>query len=254
MKKVAVIGAGPSGLCAIRHCLREGFEVIAIEQDENLGGQWNTTGAVGKNKYGIEAHSSIYEGLETNLPKEIMAYPDFPYGEKIRESFLTPDKVLDYFKLYAEAFELRKFIKFEHHVVNVRPLPNTETWEVTVKDLPNNQFKVFNVDHVFICIGISTPKIAKIEGHEDFKGHIMHSHDYRNTRMFKNKRVLVIGSGPSALDIVMQVGVVAEKIFWVQKIKQSYGADLKFKFPESVTTKSGILTISIPFCTFFYKK
>lgn len=239
MKIVGVIGAGPSGLCAIRHCIKESFKVIAFEQNDDLGGQWYSTGAIGKNKYGIEAHSSIYENLVTNLPKELMAFPDYPYDENILESFLTPDKVLNYFHSYANTFQLRDHIKFEHHVIRVRPIPNKDSWEVIVKDLPSNTLKTFYFDFVFICVGKSTPIIPKINGQENFVGKVIHSHDYRNTKMFKDERVLVIGSGPSALDIIIQVGGVAEKVFWVHEIEENYGVKMNFKIPKSVLVKAG---------------
>lgn len=239
MKKVGIIGAGPSGLCAIRHCIKEKFEVIAFEQNDDIGGEWNYTGDVGVNSYGIDTHSSIYEGLVTNLPKEAMAFPDFPYDENENASFLTPDKVLNYVRSYADAFQLREYIKFEHQVIRVRPIPNSSSWEVIVRDLRNEKMKTFNFDFIFVCIGLSTPWLPKIEGQNIFKGLAMHSHDYRNTKKFENERVLVIGSGPSALDIVLQVGKVAERIFWVHKIKEKYGAELKIKIPSSIIEKSG---------------
>lgn len=239
MKKIGIIGAGPNGLCAIRHCIKEGFEVIAFEQNDDIGGEWYYTGAVGENKYGIDTHSSLYDGLVTNLPKEVMAFPEFPYGENVTDSFLTPDIVLNYFHSYTEHFLLRKHIKFEHQVVRVRPIPNSDSWEFIVKDLPNDSMRTFHFDFIFVCIGLSTPLLPKIEGQNTFKGRVMHSHDYRNTKMFEHEKVLVVGGGPSGLDIVQQTGNIAERVFWVHKIKEKHGLELNLKIPECVKEKCG---------------
>ena len=79
---VCVIGAGAAGLCATRHLLdynkrierRGQVRVTLFEKSLATGGLWN---------YDSEAHdsshSSIYEGLKTNLPKEIMGFPGTHY-------------------------------------------------------------------------------------------------------------------------------------------------------------------------------
>jgi dimethylaniline monooxygenase (N-oxide forming) len=239
MKKVCVIGAGPSGLCAINHCIKEGFEVIAFEQSDEVGGVWNYTGAVGVNKYGIETHSSIYDNMLTNGQKEAMEFPNFSYDENEKDFYLTTDKVQNYFTSYADAFELRKHIKFEHQVINVHPKLITDEWEVIVRDLPSGSLEIYRFDFIFMCIGISVPSTPKIKGHELFEGNVMHSHDYRNPEPFKNERVLLIGSGPTAIDVVKQLGEVAERVFWVQKIKEIFGVESNMKIPENAEKKVG---------------
>ncbi|KAG5669183.1 hypothetical protein PVAND_017077 [Polypedilum vanderplanki] len=97
--KVAIIGCGPSGLCAIKNCISEKFEVVAFEQSSEVGGEWNLNSKIGPN-----VHSKIYEGLVTNLAKELMQFSDFFYDENVIESYLTPDKVQKYFLKYTEKF------------------------------------------------------------------------------------------------------------------------------------------------------
>jgi cation diffusion facilitator CzcD-associated flavoprotein CzcO len=114
---------------------------------------------------------------------------------------------------------------------------------VIVKDLPRDELKTFYFDHVLVCTGISTPLFPKIEGHKSFKGQVMHSRDYRNTKMFESERVLVIGTGPSAIDIVLQVGKVAEKVFWVHRMNEKYEIHLNIDLSESVAEKSGMAVL-----------
>lgn len=60
---VAVIGAGYSGLCSAKYAIAQGFNVTIYEQTEHIGGTWYYTDTVGKDKYGVDVHSSMYQGL-----------------------------------------------------------------------------------------------------------------------------------------------------------------------------------------------
>lgn len=61
--KIAVIGAGPSGLSAGKNSIEQGHNVTIFEQNGDLGGVWHYDENVGKNEYGINIHSAMYEGL-----------------------------------------------------------------------------------------------------------------------------------------------------------------------------------------------
>jgi dimethylaniline monooxygenase (N-oxide forming) len=198
MKSFCVIGAGPAGLAAVKNCLESGFQVVAFEKGNQVGGTWVYSEDVGEDKYGVEVHSSMYQGLITNLPKEIMEYPDFPYPYD-DHSFITSEKMLKYFALYADQFNLRDHIKFEHEVIRVRPVLEGK-WEVLVRNLPQNEFKTFTFDFVLVCNGFSVPLIPKIEGQDVLKAKQIHSHDYRKAQDFSGEKVLVIGEFKQGFD------------------------------------------------------
>lgn len=102
--KLCIIGAGAAGLCAVNHGAQFGCEVTAFEQTDDIGATWVYTDEVGKDKNGLDVHSSMYQGLVTNMPKEAMGYPDFPYPEQ-ENSFLLSKDVLDYYQAYADKFD-----------------------------------------------------------------------------------------------------------------------------------------------------
>jgi dimethylaniline monooxygenase (N-oxide forming) len=195
--KVGIIGAGPAGLCAIKHSIAFDCNVIAFEQNDTIGGTWNYTDKTEKDKFGIDVHSSMYQGLFTNIPKEIMSYPDFPF-QAHEKSFVSSGDVLKYFHLYAETFDLLKHIKFLHHVVRVCPRFD-DKWEFTVRNLREDKLEMFVFDVVLVCNGFSVPFVPKIPGREVFEGKQLHSHLYRSPESFQNERVLVIGGGQSSL-------------------------------------------------------
>jgi dimethylaniline monooxygenase (N-oxide forming) len=185
--------SGPAGLTAIKNSIAFGCEVIAFEQNDTVGGLWNYTDETGRDEFGNDVHSSMYQNLLTNIPKEIMAYPDFPFPTH-ETSYVSSEKVLKYVHLYTETFDLRKHIKFQHHVLRVCPRFD-EKWEITVKNILEDKCEMFIADAIFVCNGFSVPLIPKIPGNEVFRGKQSHSHQFRSSEGFKNENVLVIGGG-----------------------------------------------------------
>lgn len=61
---IAVIGAGTAGICAAKHALANGFRVTVFEQASQVGGTWVYTDTVGKDEYGLDVHTSMYQGLQ----------------------------------------------------------------------------------------------------------------------------------------------------------------------------------------------
>lgn len=100
-------------------------------------------------------------------------------------SYPNHKMVLKYLESYADRFELRKCIRFNHLVVNVLSLKNNK-WNVIVNDVRNKKIKSQIFDAVFVCINkFSSPNIPQLNGANEFKGKIMHSHDYRNAEDFR---------------------------------------------------------------------
>lgn len=62
--KIAVIGAGPSGLCSAKNALAFDCDVTVFEQNSEIGGTWIYTDQIGKDEYGIPIHTSMYKGLK----------------------------------------------------------------------------------------------------------------------------------------------------------------------------------------------
>lgn len=228
--RIGIVGAGAAGLAALRHSLEKGHECVVFEQTDKLGGTWNYTDLTDVDDYGLPIHSSMYEGLKTNLPKELMEYEDFPYQD-VDKSFISQREVVLYMERFAEQFGLLRHIKFLSHVEEVRPVRNT-SWTLKERNLETNEVSEYGFDAVMICIGnYSVPKLPNIPGMELLGSRAIHSHYYRKPYSYKDKKVLVIGAGPSGIDIARIVGTVAEKVYL------SYGDNLFFKAPDYVIHK-----------------
>ncbi|XP_019865641.1 senecionine N-oxygenase [Aethina tumida] len=236
--RVAIIGAGAAGLSAARHVSADGHECKVFEMGAQLGGTWVYTDDVGTDKYGFPVYSAMYKGLRTNLPKEVMGFPDFAIPEQ-KKSYLTQAEVLDFLNLYAEHFKLNDLIKVNTMVTNVRPSEG-HTWEVTSVHKPTKQETVEIFDAVMICNGhYNDPIVPKLKGQENFKGRIEHSRNYRSPEQFQGKRVLIIGAGPSGLDLTLQISAVAEYVVLSHHSTEPINAN----YPSNVSLRPDVAYI-----------
>ncbi|CAH1780409.1 unnamed protein product, partial [Owenia fusiformis] len=217
MKRVIVIGAGAAGLCALRHLTARPdlFQAVAYEQSSVVGGTWVYTEQTDKDDRGNPIHSSMYKELRTNLPKEVMAFPDFPFDKSL-PSFVRHSDVRKYLEDYTQQNDLYKYIKFNTSVEHVDPIKTDENdiqWEVTVKDNEQGVTKE-TADAVMVCNGhYSTPIIPNIKGMDDFKGKVLHSHNYRHKESCQGLNVVCLGAGASGQDIGLEVASAANKVY-----------------------------------------
>ncbi|XP_067323781.1 flavin-containing monooxygenase 1-like [Anolis sagrei] len=208
-KKVAIVGAGISGLVSLKCCLDEGLEPTCFEGSDDIGGLWQFKENV------EEGRPSIYKSLVSNSCKEMLAFSDFPYPEDF-PVFLPNARLLEYLKMYIKHFDLRRHIQFKTKVINIRKCPDfsaTGQWDVITETEGEQKSAIF--DAVMVCIGFLTyPRmpLTSFPGIEKFNGMYFHSRHYKNAEVFRDKRVLVIGMGNSGADIAVAATHTAKKV------------------------------------------
>lgn len=213
-KRIAVIGAGPSGLAVLRafeSARKAGADVpemVCYEKQSNWGGLWNYTWRTGLDEFGEPVHGSMYRYLWSNGPKECLEFADYSFEEHFGRPIPSypPRAVLhDYIAGRVERSGVRQYCKFNHAVRDVDYDATTEKFSVTVTDLVAQQRFTEEFDYVFVCNGhFSTPNVPYFEGVEKFLGRVLHAHDFRCADEFAGKHVLMIGSSYSAEDIATQ--------------------------------------------------
>ena len=213
-KRVAVIGAGPSGLAQLRafqSAKEKGTavpEVVCFERQSDWGGIWNYTWRTGTDEYGEPVHCSMYRYLWSNGPKECLEFADYPFEEHFGRPIgsYPPRAVLwDYIKGRVEKAGVRDQIRFSTAVRQVEYNEDRRNFSVTVHNLTEDRMYTEEFDHVVVASGhFSTPNVPQFEGLETFNGRVMHAHDFRDALEFKDKDVLIIGTSYSAEDIGSQ--------------------------------------------------
>ncbi|XP_072884325.1 flavin-containing monooxygenase 5-like [Hemitrygon akajei] len=208
-KRVAIIGAGASGLTCIKSCLDEDLEPTCFEMSDDIDGIWNYQFSKDK--------GSIYKSLVTNTCKEMMCYSNFPMPGEY-PNYMPHTKVLQYFRLYAENFDLMKYIRFKTNVCSVtkqQDFSSTGQWTVKTKDSKGN-FASSVFDAVMICTGHHCDPHLPLElipGKAVFKGEYMHSKEYKEPQPFEGKRVVIVGTGNSGGDLAVEISRFAKQVF-----------------------------------------
>ena len=216
MTRVAVIGAGPAGLVSAREALRQGCDVTVFESGADVGGVWVHSASVEDDPLGEASvqtvHSSLYDSLTTNIPRDLMAYSDFTFdsaggGEDDWPRFPHHTCVRRYLDRFADRFDIRRHILFNEAVRRV--VNQAASWQITT------DHGVSEHDAVMVCNGhYAKPRVPLLPGIEQFDGQLIHSHNYRNPDSFAGKRVLIWGTSASGLDISAEVAEVADHVFW----------------------------------------
>lgn len=189
--RVAVIGAGAGGLVCARELLREGLSPLVLEASQDAGGTWVYDERP-------QQHGAMYASLRTNLPTDVMAFSDVPFGDP--PAFVGHADVLAYLEAFAEP--LRPHIRFGHRVERL-------TRTVDGFSIDDETF-----DAVAICTGhYHLPHVPELDGLETFTGRVTHSHDYRRPDPFVGRRVAVLGAKSSGVDISAELAGHAEVVW-----------------------------------------
>lgn len=238
--RVAICGAGPSGLSqlhAFESARQNGCEIpeiVCFEKQRDLGGQWNYSWLTGFDDQCEPVHSSMYDNLWTNIPKECSEFIDYPFDKHFGQSipsFFPRSVMLDYIQGYAKANNVLQYIQFSSVVRWICYCEEKRQFEMVIQDLKNNQTRVELFDYVIVAAGhFATANFPYFDGIETFRGRLLHSHDFRFAHEFKGQHVLIIGNGISGEDIALQLYKYGAK-----SVTISYRTQPKnFKCPEQI--------------------
>ncbi|WP_226548889.1 NAD(P)-binding domain-containing protein [Celeribacter naphthalenivorans] len=245
-KRVAVIGAGPSGLAQLRafqSAAQKGAEipeVVCFEKQSNWGGLWNYTWRTGVDENGEPVHGSMYRYLWSNGPKEGLEFADYSFEEHFGKQIASypPRAVLfDYIEGRVIKADVRKWIRFSSVIRWVEYDAEKGDFEVTVHDMVEDRVYKERFDNVIIASGhFSSPNVPEYEGFAQFNGRIVHAHDFRDAREFEGKDVLLMGSSYSAEDIGSQCWK-----YGANSVTTCYrSAPMGFKWPDNWEEKPAL--------------
>lgn len=196
-QRVAVIGAGPSGLVCLKELLAEGHAATAFEASDALGGVFRSRRAGGRSYASMRLTSSNY----------VTAYSDFPPTES-EPCHWRHDQYLAYLDRYATRFDLHRHIRFSTRIARIEP--HKRGWRVT--SLGPSGERVEDYDAVAVCSGVvQHAHIPDCPGLNTFGGAVVHSADYHDAAPFAGKRVVIVGGGETAVDLANEISMVAER-------------------------------------------
>ena len=174
-KTVAVVGAGPAGLAALKECLAQGLDVVCYEKNNGIGGVY---------RYDESLEGGVWESLILTTSPWVTAFSDFqPSSPSSKHN--SHDEYVAYLNGYVDHFALRDRIHLNHEVKNV-VLNDEGQWSVTVDDETVESTRVF--DHVVVCSGLNQrPKDFQLPGIENFNGDVFHASQYKKPQAICRK-------------------------------------------------------------------
>ncbi|MFJ2743746.1 flavin-containing monooxygenase [Streptomyces sp. NPDC087440] len=202
-KNICVIGAGPSGLVTVKELRDEGHDVTCYEHAAEIGGVFRAE--LGEDEAGA------YDSTMLTISNYMMTFSSFPPPRGQERRFWSAAEYRQYLHDFADAFGLAAFVVCRTDVLSVaRAEGGGCTVEVAPVDDP-----AARTAHHFDAVVISTgthrvPHRIEIPGESEFTGEIVHSAHYRNNRPFRGKRVLCVGIGETAADVVNEIAQTAQ--------------------------------------------
>jgi cation diffusion facilitator CzcD-associated flavoprotein CzcO len=196
---VCVIGAGGSGLAAVKNLTEAGFRVDCYERETGVGGGWNWR----------HDRSPIYSSTHLLSSRPFTQFPDFPMPDDWPD-YPHHSHVLSYFERYADHFGLREHIWFGTEVVRVAAAPEGEgrfgpKWDVTTRGSRGGSQRTMRYAAVVVANGHNwSPKMPVYEGLADYRGDVIHASQYKDAAQLRGRRVLVVGGGNAGCEIAVE--------------------------------------------------
>ena len=225
-EKIALIGAGPSGLAGARNLQKHGVPFQGFEAHSDVGGLWDID----------NPRSTVYHSAHLISSKRTTEFSEFPMADSVAD-YPSHRELRRYFSDFADHFALRLHFRFNTRVLRVEPVsdaPDTR-WRVTV-DAGAGGIETAEYKGVVIANGtLAEPKRPQFEGH--FDGELLHTSDYKHAELFKDKRVLIVGAGNSGCDIAVDAVHYAKSVDI--SVRRGYYFVPKYVFGKPADTLGG---------------
>ncbi|MFI8306573.1 SDR family NAD(P)-dependent oxidoreductase [Streptomyces sp. NPDC085927] len=195
--RVAVVGGGIAGIAAVKALLEAGVEVCGIERAGELGGLWR-----------LAEDTAAYEGLRLNTSKPRTGFSDHPMPAHWPD-YPSRAQLLSYVRGYAERFGVERHYRMNTELVAARRTPEGWQLELAGPDGVSEE----TVAHLVVANGHNhTPRLPEPPYPGRFEGTASHAHTYREPSAFAGRRVLVVGTGNSAMDIATELAEHASEV------------------------------------------
>ncbi|WP_301850514.1 flavin-containing monooxygenase [Rhodococcus pyridinivorans] len=197
---VIVVGGGFGGIYQLRHLRDRGFSVILLEASGGFGGAWSLNRYPGAR---VDSHAPVYQFTDEYLWKDWNFSQMFPDHEEMRSYFDYVDSKLD----------LSKDSRFNTKVVSATFDEDERMWT-----LVSQNDESFRARFVVFATGSTTePYIPNIPEMNAYRGELVHTARWRDDIDMTGKRVAIIGTGASAVQVVQEAGPVVEKLTVFQR-------------------------------------
>lgn len=193
--QVVVIGAGITGLGAAYYLRKNGFPYVVLEANSDLGGTW---------------HTQRWHGARCDSDFVKYSFSFKPYTSQ--HCLADREEIHRYLRSVAEEFSILEHIQFNTRVVSASYDSNTQSWLVeTDRGSFRSQFLINGNGYY------GPPHVPEFPGTDDFAGEIVHSFDLDANRSFSDRRVVLVGSGSTAVCAAPALARVSGSLTMLQR-------------------------------------
>jgi cation diffusion facilitator CzcD-associated flavoprotein CzcO len=202
---VVVVGAGLSGIGAGYHLqtMSPDRSYVILEGRESLGGTWDLF---------------KYPGVRSDSDMHTLGFSFKPWTEA--KSIADGPSILKYLKQTVSQFGIDKHIRYGQLVTKAQWSTDDAQWTVTSTDKATGTTNTYTCSFLFMCSGYYSYKkghTPEFTGRERFKGTIVHPQEWPTDLDYVGKRVVVIGSGATAVTIVPSMADKAAHVTMLQR-------------------------------------
>jgi 4-hydroxyacetophenone monooxygenase len=233
--RVVIIGAGVSGISAAVELKAAGVPYVVLEKNDGLGGSW---------------WDNRYPGCGVDTPSYVYSFSYFL--RRWSTYFGKRAEVQSYLEDVARTMGVYEDIRFRTEVSSAVYDEVTRTWTVTMRHADGSQ-EVLVANAVISAVGaLSRPAMPVIAGMDRYAGQLFHSAHWPEGLDVTGKRVVVVGSGASAMQIVPAVADSVESLTVLQRSPQWVAPS--FKYFDQVPPEVHWLMENVPFYHLWYRQ
>ncbi len=199
--KVAIIGAGFGGLGAAVALRRAGIDdLVIIEGDDGVGGTWLR---------------NTYPGAACDIQSHLYSF-SFAPNKSWSRTYARQPEILAYLESVVDDFDLGRHLMLGTKVRSVRWNADTWTWDCRLDQA--GHAATLTADVVVCAVGLfGSPKLPNIEGLTAFSGTLMHTARWDHRMDLAGKKVAVIGTGASGVQVVPELAKIAQHVTVFQR-------------------------------------
>ena len=233
--KVIVIGAGLSGICAAIKLKRAGIPFTVFDKNPSLGGTW---------------FENRYPGCRVDTPSHLYSFSFSPNHDWSNYYARRPE-IHEYLVRCAIDYSVVNDIRFSAEVTGAIFDDDRGCWTVTVR-WPDGTEERHEANAVISAVGqLNRPAVPRITGAGTFAGPAFHTARWRGDVDLAGKRVAVVGTGASAMQVVPSIAAEVESLTIFQRSPQWAAPNPNYL--REVTDEVKVLFNELPYFAEFYR-
>jgi cation diffusion facilitator CzcD-associated flavoprotein CzcO len=202
---VVIVGAGLSGIGAARHLQEKcpGKSYLILEGRESMGGTWDLF---------------RYPGIRSDSDMFTLGYSFKPWRDG--KAIADGPSILNYIKETSAESGIDEHIRYQHHVKDARWSGKRGCWTISAERKDTGEIATIRCGFLLMCSGYYSYEkgyTPEFRGRENFKGEIVHPQNWPDELDYRGKKVVVIGSGATAVTLIPEMADDAEHVVMLQR-------------------------------------